>query len=117
MPATNTVDGVELNHGDICTMEGLFQKHYVHQIKRGESKEQAQRLNATFRWIVQHTASCPLHVPGDDASVSDMYAADEDEEDDDEDEEDDGAAAGEDSEGGDAHSSGSGGQVGAAAYQ
>eukprot|EP00928_Gymnodinium_smaydae_P078713 TRINITY_DN62804_c0_g1_i1.p1 TRINITY_DN62804_c0_g1~~TRINITY_DN62804_c0_g1_i1.p1 ORF type:complete len:627 (+),score=53.63 TRINITY_DN62804_c0_g1_i1:41-1921(+) len=85
-PETHTVSSVDLCHGDICTMEGLFQKHYVHQIKRGKSLEPEPRVNATFRWIVHHECGCPLHVPGDDSSAA---SDDVEDDDDDEDEYDD----------------------------
>mmetsp|Transcript_15628 Transcript_15628/g.39050 ORF Transcript_15628/g.39050 Transcript_15628/m.39050 type:complete len:129 (+) Transcript_15628:3-389(+) len=44
-------------------MEGLFQKHFVHQLRRGSSRESAARVNATFRWIARHASSCPLYEP------------------------------------------------------
>ena len=37
---------------------GLFQKHYLHQIAKGTTRQ--PRINATFRTIVEHAASCPL---------------------------------------------------------
>ncbi|CAE8627342.1 unnamed protein product [Polarella glacialis] len=73
MPDKGTVSDVMLNHGDVCTMEGLFQKHFLHQLSRGKSTTPDPRVNATFRWIVEHAAPCPFHVPrsedGSDASV------------------------------------------------
>lgn len=57
---------VDLGHGDICTMEGLFQKHYIHRIpppsRSARSHSCKPRINATFRWIKHHTGKdCPLH--------------------------------------------------------
>ena len=50
-----------LNHGDIMTMEGMFQKYYLHSIWPGDSKEylndpfaQGERINLTWRTIAQH---------------------------------------------------------------
>mmetsp|Transcript_35766 Transcript_35766/g.86522 ORF Transcript_35766/g.86522 Transcript_35766/m.86522 type:complete len:425 (-) Transcript_35766:3-1277(-) len=52
---------VMLKHGDIMTMEGYFQKHYLHSVWPGDSKEymdhphtQGERINLTWRTIVQH---------------------------------------------------------------
>jgi alkylated DNA repair dioxygenase AlkB len=50
-----------LGHGDIMTMEGMFQKHYFHSVWPGDSQEfmdnpltQGERINLTWRTIVQH---------------------------------------------------------------
>mmetsp|Transcript_37998 Transcript_37998/g.68729 ORF Transcript_37998/g.68729 Transcript_37998/m.68729 type:complete len:593 (-) Transcript_37998:42-1820(-) len=61
-PEKDSTTTFTLGHGHICTMEGLFQKHYLHQIAKGTAKD--PRINATFRYIVEHEASCPMHVPG-----------------------------------------------------
>ncbi|CAJ1945981.1 unnamed protein product [Cylindrotheca closterium] len=52
---------VMLKHGDLMTMEGYFQKHYLHSVWPGDSKEymdhphtQGERINLTWRTIVQH---------------------------------------------------------------
>merc|ERR1712061_45257 len=60
---TCSVSDVKLCHGDLCTMEGLFQKHFLHQLVRNRSRVHAPRVNATFRWIVKHSNPCPLHLP------------------------------------------------------
>lgn len=73
-PDRLTVSDVMLNHGDVCTMEGLFQKHFVHQLaktKVQEEEDTATRVNATFRWIVNHVHDCPLYVYIESASNSD----------------------------------------------
>jgi len=70
IPAKGTVSEVLLEHGDVCTMEGLFQKHFLHQIARSKSSAPAPRVNATFRWIVEHAKGCPLHIPTDSTSSS-----------------------------------------------
>ena len=52
---------VLLDHGDIITMEGYFQQHYYHSVWPGDSKQflnheytRGERINLTFRTIVQH---------------------------------------------------------------
>jgi alkylated DNA repair dioxygenase AlkB len=51
---------MSLGHGDLCTMEGLTQKYYRHAAPCCEDEGLKQRLNLTWRWIVQHKASCAL---------------------------------------------------------
>jgi len=56
---------VMLHPGDICSMEGLFQKHYSHQLAKGptsvqEAPPERIRINLTWRHIVQHKPYCPL---------------------------------------------------------
>lgn len=48
-----------LEDGDLCTMEGLCQKHYRHRVPRQRDIEGA-RINLTWRWVVRHEAHCPL---------------------------------------------------------
>mmetsp|Transcript_16856 Transcript_16856/g.32035 ORF Transcript_16856/g.32035 Transcript_16856/m.32035 type:complete len:290 (+) Transcript_16856:86-955(+) len=56
-------DELVLKHGDLVTMEGMFQKHYLHSIWPGDSLQkfhendpfcQGERINLTWRTIVQH---------------------------------------------------------------
>mmetsp|Transcript_54456 Transcript_54456/g.129774 ORF Transcript_54456/g.129774 Transcript_54456/m.129774 type:complete len:558 (+) Transcript_54456:85-1758(+) len=62
----DTLKRVELRSGDLCTMEGLFQKHYSHQLAKEESRAMAEdkagraRINLTWRYIVEHKPYCPL---------------------------------------------------------
>lgn len=61
---------VDLGHGDICTMEGCFQKHYIHRVpppsRSTLSHPCKPRINATFRWIKHHTGKdCPLRREDD----------------------------------------------------
>jgi len=55
---------IMLQPGDLCSMEGLFQKYYSHQIAKGLPAEQPppvhKRINLTWRYIVQHKPYCPL---------------------------------------------------------
>lgn len=54
-------DKVVLHDGALCTMEGMFQKHYMHRVpKEREGEELGPRINLTWRWIVQHSKACPL---------------------------------------------------------
>jgi hypothetical protein len=67
-----------LKHGDLMTMEGMFQKHYLHAVWPGDDTTipldgddpmvQGERINLTWRTIVQHLdgsqhcrgKTCPL---------------------------------------------------------
>lgn len=51
----------QLEAGDLCTMEGLCQKHYRHRIP-AEPDVEEPRINLTFRWVVQHQSCCPFHT-------------------------------------------------------
>ena len=59
----NTFNGTEypipLGHGDICTMEGLFQMFFEHCLLPHDSPSNL-RINLTFRKIVLHNTGCPL---------------------------------------------------------
>lgn len=55
------MEQVVLGHGDMLTMEGMFQNHYFHSVWPGDSKThsddpltQGERINLTWRTIVQH---------------------------------------------------------------
>ena len=48
---------IRLDHGDILVMDGLAQSEYEHCTASGL---QGPRVNLTYRWVAQHTASCPL---------------------------------------------------------
>jgi alkylated DNA repair dioxygenase AlkB len=49
-----------LHHGDLMTMEGMFQKYYFHSVWPGDSKmvsdeyTQGERINLTWRTITKH---------------------------------------------------------------
>lgn len=58
-----SIRDVELGHGDLCTMEGRFQKHFIHSISRCRKAAVGPRVNATFRWIRRHGPECPLRPP------------------------------------------------------
>ena len=57
-PVMGSVESFPLEHGHICTMEGVFQKHYLHQVPKSGTNQ--PRINATFRYIVKHDNNCPL---------------------------------------------------------
>lgn len=49
---------LQLSDGDLCTMEGMLQKHLQHRVPR-EDQVKAPRINLTWRWIVKHSLGCP----------------------------------------------------------
>ena len=53
----NVPSSITLNHGDVLVMDGSAQSEYLHCTMRGL---QGPRVNLTYRWVAQHTASCPL---------------------------------------------------------
>ncbi|CAE7944753.1 unnamed protein product, partial [Symbiodinium sp. KB8] len=81
----DTLNSVTLNSGDLCTMEGLFQKHFSHQVAKGNSVEspkssdstnsesmaspeetsryRSARINLTWRYIVSHRSYCRRSRP------------------------------------------------------
>jgi len=53
---------VDLQDGDLMTMEGLIQKHCMHQVPRAspaDASRQELRINVTFRWMRLHKPKCP----------------------------------------------------------
>ena len=48
---------ITLDHGDLLVMDGSAQSEYLHCTMPGL---QGPRINLTYRWVAQHTASCPL---------------------------------------------------------
>eukprot|EP00930_Biecheleria_cincta_P022965 TRINITY_DN1665_c0_g1_i1.p1 TRINITY_DN1665_c0_g1~~TRINITY_DN1665_c0_g1_i1.p1 ORF type:complete len:1140 (-),score=180.64 TRINITY_DN1665_c0_g1_i1:11-3085(-) len=48
---------LRLENGDLCTMEGMMQKHYHHAVLP-ESNCRAVRINLTWRWVVKHDSEC-----------------------------------------------------------
>ena len=57
-PVKGSVESFSLEHGHLCTMEGVFQKHYLHQVAKSGANQ--LRINATFRYIVKHDNNCPM---------------------------------------------------------
>lgn len=49
---------VMLGDGDLCTMEGMMQKHFQHRIPK-EGGVNEPRINLTWRWILKHSPKCP----------------------------------------------------------
>merc|ERR1712087_627326 len=47
-----TLKPIMLDDGDLCTMEGMVQKHYQHRVPR-ESPVTSPRINLTWRWIAK----------------------------------------------------------------
>merc|ERR1719401_2827963 len=62
-PASSSEDPayfrLRLESGDLCTMEGMFQKYYWHSAPR-EPDASEPRINLTWRWIVEHLPDCPV---------------------------------------------------------
>ncbi|KAL7536757.1 hypothetical protein ACHAXR_012476 [Thalassiosira sp. AJA248-18] len=57
---------IQLRHGDLMTMEGMFQKFYLHSVWPGDSKKymdhelcRGERINLTWRTIVRHLDGSP----------------------------------------------------------
>mmetsp|Transcript_102739 Transcript_102739/g.142061 ORF Transcript_102739/g.142061 Transcript_102739/m.142061 type:complete len:126 (-) Transcript_102739:24-401(-) len=48
---------MQLRDGDICTMEGLAQKHYQHRVPKEDAL--GPRINLTWRWVRKHKEECP----------------------------------------------------------
>ena len=53
----NVPSSIRLDHGDVLVMDGLAQSKYEHCTASGL---QGPWVNLTYRWVAQHTASCPL---------------------------------------------------------
>lgn len=53
-----------LRHGDLATMEGKFQKYYLHAIPK-EPRVQEARINLTWRWITRHNKQSGCRLIGD----------------------------------------------------
>lgn len=63
---SSQVSEIILRHGDLMTMEGMFQKHYLHSVWPGDSKKyvdhelcRGERINLTWRTIVRHLDGSP----------------------------------------------------------
>jgi len=50
---------LSLNNGDLCTMEGLCQKHYRHRVPK-QKITCGPRINLTWRWVLRHDSGCPV---------------------------------------------------------
>eukprot|EP00929_Paragymnodinium_shiwhaense_P071352 TRINITY_DN36285_c0_g1_i1.p1 TRINITY_DN36285_c0_g1~~TRINITY_DN36285_c0_g1_i1.p1 ORF type:complete len:900 (-),score=212.13 TRINITY_DN36285_c0_g1_i1:51-2750(-) len=48
-----------LQDGDLCTMEGLCQKHYLHRVPKEGRRLPGPRINLTWRWVTCHDRQCP----------------------------------------------------------
>lgn len=51
---------LRLGDGDLCTMEGLTQKHYQHRVPKEEAA--GPRINLTWRWVRRHQRDCPVRA-------------------------------------------------------
>jgi len=50
---------MDLGDGDLCTMEGMTQKHFQHRVPK-QNNICGPRINLTWRWVMKHNASCPV---------------------------------------------------------
>jgi len=59
-PEDGETSGVSmrLGNGDLCTMEGMTQKHFQHRVPK-EGNVQGPRINLTWRWVEAHGPRCP----------------------------------------------------------
>lgn len=57
-PDEPSLHGILLGDGDLCTMEGMTQKHFQHRLAR-EAHVTGPRINLTWRWILKHNPQCP----------------------------------------------------------
>ena len=53
----NFPSSIRLDHGDVLVMDGLAQSEYEHCTASGLH---GPRVNLTYRWVAENTASCPL---------------------------------------------------------
>jgi alkylated DNA repair dioxygenase AlkB len=58
----NPIRTLLLGDGDLCTMEGMMQKHFCHRVPK-EPRVQGPRINMTWRWTVKHAPKCPAGRP------------------------------------------------------
>mmetsp|Transcript_135193 Transcript_135193/g.328593 ORF Transcript_135193/g.328593 Transcript_135193/m.328593 type:complete len:669 (+) Transcript_135193:3-2009(+) len=49
-----------LSGGDLCTMEGMTQKHYFHRVPKERGDSVGPRVNLTWRFIKAHGSGCEL---------------------------------------------------------
>mmetsp|Transcript_67311 Transcript_67311/g.161371 ORF Transcript_67311/g.161371 Transcript_67311/m.161371 type:complete len:876 (-) Transcript_67311:58-2685(-) len=61
-PDPRTTVEVDLQDGDILTMEGRLQRHCLHLVPKANPRApiREERINITFRWVREHKAHCPL---------------------------------------------------------
>ena len=55
--SSDVPSSITLDHGDLLVMDGSPQSEYAHRTVPGL---QGPLVNLTYRWVAQHTASCPL---------------------------------------------------------
>jgi alkylated DNA repair dioxygenase AlkB len=51
---------VILGDGDLCTMEGAFQRYYQHAVLK-DYQAKGNRINLTWRWVMRHNQNCPCN--------------------------------------------------------
>eukprot|EP00929_Paragymnodinium_shiwhaense_P099337 TRINITY_DN60954_c0_g1_i1.p1 TRINITY_DN60954_c0_g1~~TRINITY_DN60954_c0_g1_i1.p1 ORF type:complete len:432 (+),score=98.63 TRINITY_DN60954_c0_g1_i1:101-1396(+) len=53
-----------MKHGDLCTMEGKFQRYYLHNVPKNMGGVSGPRINMTWRWITKHNRESGCTVKG-----------------------------------------------------
>jgi len=51
---------IMLGSGDLLTMEGMTQKHFMHRVPK-EERSEGPRINLTWRWVLKHDPKCPAN--------------------------------------------------------
>ncbi|CAK0788687.1 unnamed protein product, partial [Prorocentrum cordatum] len=69
---------LQLAGGDLCTMEGMTQRHYKHAALKecGRADAAGVRLNLTWRWVVAHTPGCPAAPQRESFGIAVVTVAD-----------------------------------------
>eukprot|EP00494_Astrolonche_serrata_P002001 UN02007 len=60
---------IKLKSGDLMTMEGLFQRFYVHRVPSENKGSVGPRINFTWRWITFHSRNDGCSMDGRNAGA------------------------------------------------
>lgn len=62
VPVSDSIVELDLEDGDVLTMEGRLQRHCLHFVPKCNPREplRDERINITFRWVREHRYRCPL---------------------------------------------------------
>lgn len=53
---------LELGNGDLCTMEGQTQQHYLHRVPKSTNAATSLHVKLNWFWLKTHHASCPVMI-------------------------------------------------------
>eukprot|EP00435_Cladocopium_sp_Y103_P020118 s1165_g4.t2 len=75
VPVSDSIVELDLEDGDVLTMEGRLQRHCLHFVPKCNPREplRDERINITFRWVREHRYRCPLrwrHAESMDRTLS-----------------------------------------------